>query len=155
MFIRNDFHFSIIDCQHFSHSSIEIIGIRLHCSLDSSIALFNNYRHLNTNITFSFFSALFSAAVAYKYSLGDLNAHHQAWGDPRINGQGEIILRASDANNLLFLNDGSYTFMSSSGTSSSVIDLSISSSAPWSWDRQLLPALSLIYTAVTQFALPF
>jgi len=129
MFIRNNYH-SSIDCQHFSHSSIEM-GIQLHCSLDFPIILFNKYRHPNTNTPFSFFSALFSAAAAYKYSLilGDLNAHHQAWGNPRIDGQGEVILRASDANNLLFLNDGSNTLISSSGSSSSIIDLSISSSA--------------------------
>jgi len=67
--------------------------------------------------------------ASYKYSLivGDFNAHHHGWGDLRIDGQGDAILRACDAHNLVILNDGAPTFLSSTGTSSSAIDLSISS----------------------------
>jgi len=59
--------------------------------------------------------------------LGDFNAHHHAWEDTKIDNQGEAILRASDNHNLVIMNDGHPTFISSSGHASSSIDLSIGS----------------------------
>jgi len=100
------------------------------------ISIFNLYRHPNTNIPFSVYSNLIAMASASKYVLllGDLNAHHHAWGDTRVDRQGELILQACDDNQLIILNDGSPTFIASSGTFESTIDLTIIS-------RELGPSL--------------
>jgi len=104
-------------------------AIFLHCSLDSPILIINLYRHPNSKTPFVFYSNLLAEASSHKYSLiiGDFNAHHQAWGDSRVDGQGDAIVRACDTHNMIILNDGLPTFISSSGQASSTIDLSISS----------------------------
>jgi len=127
--IRDNYLFFQIDVSGISHSSIEVMGLLLHCSLDAPITLFNFYRHPNTNTPLHVYNSLFNKASSAKYSLivDDFNAHHQAWGDVRIDRQGEHILRSIDDHELILLNDGATTFLSSSGSSSSSIDLAISS----------------------------
>jgi len=127
--IRTDFCFSVVDINHLSHSSLEMHAILLQCSLDSPVLIINMYRHPNARTPFSFYDNLFSAISSYKYILvvGDLNAHHHAWGDPRMDCQGDAIMRACDAHSMVVINDGSSTFISSSGHASSVIDLTIAS----------------------------
>jgi len=125
--IRKDFRFSLLNLSNLSHPSTETLAVLIHCSLESPLLIINFYRHPNSKTPSSFFSYLFSAISSYKYSLivGDFNAHHHAWGDPRTDGQGDAILRACDAHNLIIMNDGAPTFLSSSGNSTSTIDLSI------------------------------
>jgi len=127
--IRADFLFSAVDTSSVFHPSIEIMGILLHCSLDAPILILNVYRHPNTNTPSHVFRSLFAMASSSKYSLivGDFNAHHQAWGDARNDVQGEHILQSIDDFQMILLNDGAATFFSSSGISTSCIDLSISS----------------------------
>jgi len=129
LLIRKDYRFSLVDLNHLSHPSVEFQAVSLHCSLDSPVLIINLYRHSNSRTPFIFYSNLFAAVSTYKYSLiiGDFNAHHQVWGDARIDGQGEAIVRACDAHNLIILNDGLPTFISSSGHASTTIDLSIAS----------------------------
>jgi len=96
LLIRRDFRYSIVDL-NLAHSSVEFQAILVHCSLDSPILVINLYRHSNIKTPFLFFSNLFAAISTYKYFLvlGDFNAHHHAWGDARIDGQGDAVLRAS------------------------------------------------------------
>jgi len=127
--IRADLLFSRADISNVCHPSVEIMGIFLHCSLDAPILIINVYRHPNTNTPSYVYRSLFANASSSKYSLivGDFNAHHQAWGDVRIDRQGDHILRSIDDHQMILLNDGAATFFSSSGISTSCIDLSISS----------------------------
>jgi len=129
LLIRKDFRFSTVDLSHLSHLSVEFQAIFLHCSLDSPVLILNFYRHPNSKTPSIFYNNLFSAISAYKYLLilGDFNAHHQAWGDSRVNGQGDVIVRTCEAHDLIILNDGLCTFISSTGHASSTIDLSIAS----------------------------
>jgi len=83
------------------------------------------YRHPNSKTPFFFYSDLFATAATYKYSL--VIGYFNAWGDSKIDSQGEVILRAYDSHSLIILNDDAPTFLSSSDTSNSSIDLSISS----------------------------
>jgi len=124
--IRNDFNYSTLDCNAFSHASVELLGIQLHCSLDK-LHIFNIYRPPNSNTSSSFYSNLFAFALINKYVLfvGDFNVHYSDWEDHRTDSQGEHISWACEAFHLVIINDGSPTFLSSS---SSVIDLSIKTS---------------------------
>jgi len=101
------------------------MGLILHCSLNAPITIINLYRHPNTNTSLHVYSSFFNMVLPTKYSLivGDFNAHHQAWGDTRIDKQGEHILRSIDDYQLILLNDAA-TFLSGSSSS---IDLAISS----------------------------
>jgi len=126
---RKDYRFSLVDLNHLSHPSVEFQAISLYCSLDSLVLIINLYRHPNSRTPSIFYSNLFTATSAYKYSLiiGDFNAHHQVWGDTRVDRQRDAIVRACDSHNLIILNDGLPTFISSSGHTSTTIDLSIAS----------------------------
>jgi len=127
--IRTDYRFSLADLSHLFHPSLEMQAILLYCSLDSPVLIVNLYRHPNSKTPSSFYNNLFAVISTYKYSLivGDFNAHHHAWGDLRVDRQGDVIMRACDTPSLIILNDGSPTFISSSGHASSNIDLSIAS----------------------------
>uniref|UniRef100_T1I8R4 Endo/exonuclease/phosphatase domain-containing protein n=1 Tax=Rhodnius prolixus TaxID=13249 RepID=T1I8R4_RHOPR len=59
--------------------------------------------------------------------LGDFNAHHIVWGSEVTESRGRELLDAIEEQNLILLNDGSKTFLSSSFGTMSAIDLSISS----------------------------
>jgi len=62
----------------------------------------------------------------FKYSLvGNFNVHNHAWRGLKIDD--ELITRACNAYHMIILNDGSSTFVSFSGLTNLVIDLSISS----------------------------
>jgi len=125
LFVRKDFNFSVIDISGLSHHSAEVLGISVQCSLDSPVVLLNVYRHPNSFTPFSFFRNLFSFISTYKYAilLGDFNAHHTAWDDGRQNRSGEYIYRNLETFGVVIMNDGSSTYISPPGASSSVIDL--------------------------------
>jgi len=127
--IRNDYCYSIMDCTDFSHTSVEIHGVQLVCSLDEPLYIFNIYRHPNTNTSLSFYTKIFAFATTHKYVLflGDFNAHHSDWENSKTDIQGERISQACDAHHLVIMNDGSPTFQPSPNVAPSVIDLSIAS----------------------------
>jgi len=102
--VRNNFLFSVFDTSNLTHSSLEMQGFLLHCSLDALILIINVYRHPNHNTLFSVYSTLLSRISAFKYVfvVGDFNAHHHAWGDPRIDKQGEQIVRVLDDHHALY-----------------------------------------------------
>jgi len=113
LFVRKDFNFSIIDVSRLAHHSVEILGILVHCSLDSPVVLLNVYRHPNSPTPFSFFHSLFSFISTHKYAilLGDFNAHHPAWDDGRQNRSGEYIFRNLEAFGVVNLNDSTNTYI--------------------------------------------
>jgi len=127
--VRDDYKYINLDCSRLSHTSAEIIGAQINCSLDEPIYIFNIYRHPNRNTPSSFYNNLFAFALTHKYVLfvGDFNAHHSDWEDSRTDLQGEHISKACESNRLVIMNDGLPTFMSSPNVSSSIIDLSIAS----------------------------
>jgi len=127
--IRGDYNYTNLDCSAFSHPSVEILGIRIDCSLDESIYIFNIYCHPNRNTSSFFYSNLFAFASTQKYVLfiGDFNGHHSDWEDRRTDLQEEYVSRASEDYHLVIMNDGSPIFMSAPNVSSSTIDLTIAS----------------------------
>jgi len=128
--VRNDFNLSELDCSDFLHNSFEAIGVKLFCSLDAPIHLFNVYRHPNSQTPYTLLNGFFAFAFSSKYHLivSDFNAHHPAWGDSRQDTLGEHLIRICDDYCLTILNDGSYTFSSPSYRGNSVIDLTIAAS---------------------------
>lgn len=59
--------------------------------------------------------------------IGDMNAHHPAWGDRKTDPKGIALLNCFQENDLTVLNDGSTTF--EKGHSSSAIDISVASTS--------------------------
>jgi len=127
--IHCDYGYASLDCSAFFHTSVEIIGIQVDCSLDEPLFIFNIYRHPNVNTPLHFYSKLFAFASTHKYVLfvGDFNAHHPDWEDHHTDSQRERISQESEACHLVIMNDGQPTFLSSPNFSSSVIDLFIAS----------------------------
>jgi len=127
--VRDDYNYTNLNCSKLRHSSVEILGVQINCSLDEPIYIFNIYRHPNSNTPLSFYSNLFAFASTHKYVLfvGDFNARHSDWEDLRTDQQGEYISKTCEYCHLVIMNDGSLTFMSSPNVSSSIIDLTIAS----------------------------
>ena len=65
--------------------------------------------------------------------LGDLNAHHQLWGNDGNSPRGRALESIFDDLELICLNDGSFTFISSSNGARSAIDLVVSSPQLVTW----------------------
>jgi len=95
----------------FLHDFFEIIGVKLHCSLDALIHIFNVYRHPNSQTPHRILNNFFYLYLFFKYHLilGDFNTHYPAWGDPRLNVQGERI-EICDDRRFSILNDGYFLF---------------------------------------------
>lgn len=74
--------------------------------------------------------------------IGDLNGHNPLWGSNNINTRGKIIENFIDFANLLLLNTGDPTFLSSTFGSLSALDLSLCSATLYSSiDWTILPDL--------------
>ena len=65
--------------------------------------------------------------------LGDLNAHHQIWGSESNSSRGSEVDAIFNDLDLICLNDGTHTFLSSSNGSRSAIDLAVSSPSLSTW----------------------
>jgi len=135
--IHCDYDYASLDCSAFSHTSMEIIGTQIDCSLDEPLFIFNIYRHPNVNAPPHFYSKLFAFASTHKYVLflGDSNAHHPDWEDHHSDSQGKCISQEIEAYQLVIMNDGQPTFLSSPNTAT-IIDLSIVT-------RSLAPLINL------------
>jgi len=105
-----------------------MLGVQLHCSLNESLYIFNIYRHPNTNTPFFFYRKLFDFASTNKYVLfvSDFNAHHPDWHDSKTDSQRENISSVRYLPSC-YIERWLYNFLSSPNSSSSIIDLSISS----------------------------
>lgn len=58
--------------------------------------------------------------------LGDINGHHQSWGDKKTDARGCCVMDLACGNDLVVLNDGSPTFFR--GTTETAIDVTLASS---------------------------
>ena len=65
--------------------------------------------------------------------MGDLNAHHQLWGCENNSARGSEVDAIFNDFELICLNDGSHTFLSSSNGTRSAIDLAASSPSLSAW----------------------
>lgn len=61
------------------------------------------------------------------FVLGDFNAHHSSWHCSRCNVEGEKLVKAFENSNMIVMNDDCSTFMTTSGSGTNVIDLSVAS----------------------------
>jgi len=80
--VRENLAFSALDLNVFNHSTLEALGIVLHCD-NEHIAIINIYRHPNQYTPFTVFDQLYSAMLIKYYKvifIGDFNAHHPWWG---------------------------------------------------------------------------
>jgi len=131
--------FILISYQYLSHYSIELQAILLHCSLDSPVLIYFVIRTLKLS---PFFIAISSLRYTNFYlSWEILTLITMAWGDTRIDEQGDAILRTSNAHNMIIIvhHHGFPTFISSLGHASSLIDLFIASR-----DLRLLSSTSIL-----------
>ena len=65
--------------------------------------------------------------------MGDLNAHHQLWGCENNSARGSEVDAIFNDFELICLNDGNHTFLSSSNGTRSAIDLAASSPSLSAW----------------------
>jgi len=105
--VRENLAFSTLDLNAFDHSTLEALGIVLHCD-NELIAIINIYRHPNQNTPFTAMDQLYSAMLN-KYNkvifTGDFNAHHSWWGCEYEDPAGRILAQIIDTHDLVILND--------------------------------------------------
>lgn len=77
----------------------------------------NVYCSPNLKYTKDDFENVFNAIPDPKIITGDFNAHSKAWGCFDDNSRGKILLEAISNENMVFLNNGSMTHISTPPTS--------------------------------------
>ncbi|KMQ82042.1 rna-directed dna polymerase from mobile element jockey, partial [Lasius niger] len=89
------------------------------------------YRHPHGPLAPGEYDALFNFCGAFSHVilLGDFNSHHQTWGCPRTDKEGETLLTSALKASYTCLNDGSPTFLTGSSQTGSAIDLTFVSLA--------------------------
>ncbi|XP_011858585.1 PREDICTED: LOW QUALITY PROTEIN: RNA-directed DNA polymerase from mobile element jockey-like [Vollenhovia emeryi] len=113
------------------HSSCEIAAISLKTNKEP-LLIINIYRHTNQDTPLDYIqSVVATLTITTKYFLvvGDINAHHPAWGDSRTDAAGKRFQEAFDEENLVILSTSGNTFMSLSTGSFSSIDVAVASPA--------------------------
>jgi len=108
LFVRHDYNFSYIDCSNFLHDLLVVINIKIHCSLDVRIHIFNVYP--NSQMPHSLFNNFFMFISSFNtipYYFRRLQCPSYAWGDSRCDAQGESIMRICDAYQLSIQTMGS------------------------------------------------
>lgn len=113
-----------IDLSHISHTSIEIVGVKIHTH-SFTVAILSVYRHPNTHTPISILQKIFALVKEYPEIIltGDFNAHCTAWGSAHTDTIGERIAEAVESSNLAFLFDGFPTRIPHLGQRPSMIDL--------------------------------
>lgn len=105
-----------------SYKSVEIL-----VDNRTKITLVSLYIKPQTKITVDAWRNFFSTISKPFIIGGDFNAHHFAWGCSYVDTYGNNLLEALDANNLVYLNDGTATLLRNLNQQPSAIDLTLCS----------------------------
>ena len=123
IYIKVGLNFNVLDVAEIPN--IEIQGIEIN-TLNGHLKIFNSY--ITPSLKFK--KEDIQRIFPHKRSIlvGDLNAHNKLWGCSETNFRGKIIEEILIENNLVVLNTGQATHITSNQSNThSVIDLSISS----------------------------
>ncbi|HMG39082.1 MAG TPA: reverse transcriptase domain-containing protein [Nitrososphaeraceae archaeon] len=123
IYLKEGLNFSVLDVAEIPN--IEIQGIEIK-TLNGYLKIFNSYMTPSCKFKKEDIQKIFPQ----KRSLlvGDFNAHSKLWGCSNTDQRGKIIEEILTENNLIVLNTGQSTYITSNQSNShSVIDLSISS----------------------------
>ena len=123
IYIKVGLNFNVLDVTEIPN--IEFQGIEIN-TLNGHLKIFNLY----ITPSYKFKKEVIQGIFPHKRSIlvGDLNAHNKIWGCSETNFRGKIIEEILIENNLIILNTGQATRITSNQSNShSVIDLCISS----------------------------
>src|SRR5688572_6751693 len=123
IYIKVGLNFNVLDVAEIPN--IEIQGIEIN-TVNGHLKIFNSYMTPSYRLDKEDIQDIFP----HKRSIlvGDFNAHNKAWGDSETNKRGKFVEEILTENNLVVLNTGQATHITSNqSNSNSVIDLSISS----------------------------
>jgi len=123
IYIKVGLNFNVLDVAEIPN--IEIQGVEIN-TLNGHLKIFNSY----ITPSYKFKKEDIQGIFPHKRSIvvGDFNAHNKLWGCSETNNRGIIIEEILTENNLIVLNTGQSTHITSNQSNThSVIDLSISS----------------------------
>ena len=123
IYIKVGLNFNVLDVAEIPN--IEIQGVEIN-TLNGHLKIFNSY----ITPSYKFKKEDIQEIFPHKRSIlvGDFNAHSKLWGCSETNNRGKIIEEILIENNLIVLNTGQSTHITSNQSNChSVIDLSISS----------------------------
>ncbi|KYN18880.1 hypothetical protein ALC57_08799, partial [Trachymyrmex cornetzi] len=115
--------------QNTEHPSVEFNVVRIECLTSEPVIIVNVYRHPGQRTPASFFRSLLNSLQGYKnlIILGDLNAHHPAWGSRTYSNSGRTLHQIIGEYDLFILNEKAPTFVRTSSAATSTIDLVLAS----------------------------
>ena len=122
--IKNNIQFSEITSK-VDFNEIMYVAVKIMLNNGSFLSLISLYIKPQSKISAFTWNNFFSNFSAPFLIGGDFNAHHVAWGCHDNDTLGNTLLDVINDNNLVFLNNGSYTRLNPSGGNNSAIDLSI------------------------------
>ncbi|KYN13622.1 RNA-directed DNA polymerase from mobile element jockey, partial [Trachymyrmex cornetzi] len=91
--VRADIKSELVVLQNTEHPSVEFNVVRIECLTSEPVIIVNVYRHPGQRTPASFFRSLLNSLQGYKnlIILGDLNAHHPAWGSRTYSNSGRTL----------------------------------------------------------------
>ncbi len=107
--------------------NFQAVAVRVSDLAGRTISVCSVYLPPNNNISDADFDNFVLQLPKPFIILGDFNAHSPLWGDARQDHRGLAIEKSITNNNLILLNSGTKTFLSSSYQTFSAIDLSLAS----------------------------
>ncbi|XP_018371334.1 PREDICTED: RNA-directed DNA polymerase from mobile element jockey-like [Trachymyrmex cornetzi] len=127
--VRADIKSELVVLQNTEHPSVEFNVVRIECLTSEPVIIVNVYRHPGQRTPASFFRSLLNSLQGYKnlIILGDLNAHHPAWGSRTYSNSGRTLHQIIGEYDMFILNDKAPTFVRTSSAATSTIDLVLAS----------------------------
>lgn len=117
--------------------NITYVGINIITNDGSKLSLISLYKKPQDSVGVGEWNTFFSAIEKPFLIGGDFNAHHITWGCTDNNTAGRCLLEAIDQSSVVFLNDGSPTYIGRTENIQSALDLTLTSqcfqgAADWS-----------------------
>lgn len=122
--IKNNIKYNEINLPHIDNCMHVCITINVNNNI--KLSLVSLYVRPQSRINLYDWNLFFNAIPKPFVVGGDFNAHHMAWGCDHNDVYGNVLMNSLDYNNLIYLNDGSPTYVGYQ-RQSSAIDLTICS----------------------------
>lgn len=122
IFISNKHSFQVLNIKTDFNPNVEMCAIHIP---SFNLDLVSLYKPPNIKVKERDWIGLLGQFKGNVLITGDFNAHHSAWGCRSTNAQGRELASALDSLNLVFLNDGTHTRISTPQKNSSAIDLTL------------------------------
>lgn len=123
--VKNNLRYKELNLPNIHNMSCK--GITILAKNNEQLNIVSVYIKPRTRISSNTWNVFFSSIPKPFVVGGDFNAHHLAWGCETNDVFGQNLMDSMDDNNIIYLNDGSPTYITHSNRQKSAIDLTLCS----------------------------